>query len=61
MTTKDGHIDPQHPKPKQSLVDALAQERQNAEEKEIAGRHKNDGQNEHKGNLRQPGTHGGND
>jgi hypothetical protein len=27
----------------------------------VAGRHKNDGQDDHKGNRRQPGTHRGND
>ena len=40
-------------------VDEVAMQKQKAEEQEVAGRHKNDGQDDHKGNKRQPGTHGG--
>jgi hypothetical protein len=42
-------------------VDEVAKQKQKAEEKEVAGRHKNDGQDDHKGNKRQPGTHRGKD
>jgi hypothetical protein len=37
--------------------DDVAKQRQMAQENETAGRHKNDGQNDHQGNRRQPGTH----
>jgi len=37
-------------------VDEVAMQKQKAEEQEVAGRHKNDGQNDHKGNRRQPGS-----
>jgi hypothetical protein len=37
-------------------ADEAAAQRQKAEEQEVAGRHKNDGQNDHKGNRRQPGS-----
>ena len=38
-------------------VDEVAEQKQKAHEQEVAGRHKNDGQNDHQGNRRQPGTH----
>ncbi|HWH47768.1 MAG TPA: hypothetical protein VN664_08210 [Burkholderiales bacterium] len=41
-------------------VDEDARQKQKAHEQEVAGRHKNEGQNDHKGNRRQPGTHRGN-
>jgi hypothetical protein len=41
-------------------VDEVAEQKQKAREQEVAGRHKNDGQNDHKGNRRQPGTYRGN-
>ena len=41
-------------------VDEVGKQKQKAEEKEVAGRHKNDGENDHKGNRRQTGTHRGN-
>ena len=59
MPKHDKQIDPQHPTPKPPLVDELAQLKQKAEEKEVAGRHKNDGQSDHQGNRRQPGTPSG--
>lgn len=49
------------PKPKPPHVDEVGKQKQKAEEQEVAGRHKNDGQNDHKGNRRQPGTERGND
>jgi hypothetical protein len=52
--TKDFNQQPQHPKPPQ--VDEVAIQKQKAEEAEVAGRHKNAGQNDHKGNRRQPGS-----
>ena len=54
-------FNPQQQESKPPRVDEVAEQKQKAEEKEIAGRHKNDGQNDHQGNKRQPGTHGGND
>ena len=52
---KDFNPQQQHTKP--PPVDEVAKQKQKAEEKEVAGRHKNDGQNDHKSNRRQPGTH----
>ncbi len=52
MANHDRNIDPQHPKPKPPLVDEVARLKQKAEEQEVAGRHKNDGQNDHQGNRR---------
>lgn len=60
MSNHDTPFDPQHQKPTPPLVDEVAQLKQKAEEKEVAGRHKNDGQNDHQGNRRQPGTRSGN-
>jgi hypothetical protein len=37
-------------------VDEVAMQKQKAEQQEVAGRHNNDGQNDHKGNRRQPGS-----
>jgi hypothetical protein len=45
---KDFNQQSQQSKP--PLVDEVAKQRQKAEEQEVAGRHKNDGQNDHKGN-----------
>lgn len=52
--TKDSH--PQQQPSKSLRVDEIAKQKQKAEEQEVAGRHKNDGQNDHQGNARQPGT-----
>ena len=59
MSQNDKPHYPEPPHSKPPLVDIAAQERQKAEEKEIAGRHKNDGKNDHQGNRRQPGTPSG--
>lgn len=58
--TKQGKDFNQQQQSKPSRVDEVAKQKQKAEEQEVAGRHKNDGQNDHKGNKRQPGTHRGN-
>jgi hypothetical protein len=47
---KDMNPQPQQSKPPR--VDQAAMQKQKAEEKEVAGRHKNDGKNDHKGNRR---------
>ena len=47
---KDFNPQQQHSKP--PLVDEVAKQKQKAEEQEVAGRHKNDGQDDHKGNIR---------
>lgn len=52
--TKDFNQQLQQSKPPR--VDEVAMQRQKAEEQEVTGRHKNDGQNDHKGNRRQPGS-----
>ena len=59
MSKHDKRIDPQHQKPTPPLVDEVAQLKQKAEQKEVAGRHKNDGQSDHQGNRRQPGPPSG--
>ena len=57
MTKHDKDFNPQLQQSLPMPVDEVARQKQKAEEKEVAGRHKNDGQNDHKGNRRQPGTH----
>jgi hypothetical protein len=54
---KDSNKQLQEAKPPR--VDEIAMQKQKAAEREVVGRHKNDGQDDHKGNRRQPGTHGG--
>jgi hypothetical protein len=49
MTKKQKDFNPQQQTSKPPPVDELAQEKQKAEEREVAGRHKNDGQLDHKG------------
>jgi hypothetical protein len=39
----------QRQQPKAPLVDEVGKQKQEAEVKEVAGRHKNDGQDDHKG------------
>jgi len=51
---------PQQQSTKPPRVDEDARQKQKAQQQEVAGRHKNDGQNDHKSNRRQPGTHRGN-
>jgi len=57
MTSKD-HVDkahdPQLQQSKPPAVDEVARQQQKSEAKEIAGRHKNDGQNDHQANQRRP-------
>jgi hypothetical protein len=48
--TKDFNQQLQQSKP--PPVDEVAKQKQKAEEKEVAGRHKNDGQNDHTGHKR---------
>jgi hypothetical protein len=52
MKKQNKDFNQQPPRPKPPLVDEVAQLRQKAEEQEVAGRHKNDGQDDHKGNTR---------
>ncbi len=56
MTRKNKELNPQLQQSKSPLVDVVAMQKQKAEAQEVAGRHKNDGQNDHKGNRRQPGN-----
>lgn len=42
---------------KPPATDQVAEQKRKAQEAEVAGRHKNDGQNDHQGNRRQPGSH----
>ncbi|MCY7387096.1 MAG: hypothetical protein LH481_03380 [Burkholderiales bacterium] len=60
MTKHDKDFNPQLQHSPPMPVDEVARQKQKSEEKEVAGRHKNDGRNDHKGNRRQPGTHRGN-
>lgn len=59
MTKRDQKFNPQLQQSTPPKVDQAAEQKQNAEEQEVAGRHKNDGKHDHKGNKRQPGTHHG--
>lgn len=61
MTKQDKDFNQQKQVSTPSRVDEVAKQKQKAEEQEVAGRHKNDGQDDHRGNRRQPGTHRGND
>lgn len=61
MSKHEKEFNPQDQASKPPAVDEVAEQKGKAEEKEVAGRHKNDGKNDHQGNLRQPGTHRGND
>lgn len=57
MRKLDKDLNPQLQQSKPPRIDEIAKQKQKAEEQEVAGRHKNDGQNDHKGNRRQPGAH----
>jgi hypothetical protein len=52
MTKQNKDFNQQSQQSKPPLVDEVAKQRQKAEEQEVAGRHKNDGQDDHKGNKR---------
>ena len=54
---KDFNPQQQHTKPPR--VDEVAKQKQEAEQQEVLGRHKNDGQNDHAGNTRQRGSPSG--
>ena len=56
MAKQNKDLNPQLQQSKPPQVDEVAKQKQKAEEQEVAGRHKNDGQNDHKGNRRQPGS-----
>jgi len=59
MPKREKDFNPQDQASKPPAVDEAAEQKHKAEEQEVAGRHKNDGQNDHQGNRRQPGTHRG--
>lgn len=61
MAKQERDFNQQKQQSKPPPVDEVAKQQQKAQEQEVAGRHKNDGQDDHKGNRRQPGTHRGND
>ncbi len=61
MPKRDKDFNPQQQSSKPPATDPVAENKQKAEQQEVAGRHKNDGQNDHQGNRRQPGTHKGGD
>lgn len=56
MTKQTKDFNPQLQQSKPPQVDEVAMQKQKAEGAEVAGRHKNAGQNDHKGNRRQPGS-----
>ena len=56
MAKQTKHSNQQLQQSKPPRVDEVALQKQKAEAEEVAGRHKNDGQNDHKGNRRQPGS-----
>jgi hypothetical protein len=49
MTSKNKDHNPAHAKTTPPKTDDVARQKQKAEQKEVAGRHKNDGQKDHKG------------
>ncbi len=53
MTQQNKDLDQQRKQPLSPQVDEVARQKQKAEQEEVAGRHKNEGQNDHKGNRRQ--------
>jgi len=57
MAKQGKEFNPQQQHSKPPRVDEVGRQKQKAEEQEVAGRHKQDGQDDHKGNRRQPGTH----
>ncbi len=57
MAKQRKDFNPQEQQSKPPRIDEVARQKQKAEEQEVAGRHKNDGQNDHIGNVRQPGAH----
>jgi hypothetical protein len=59
MTKNSKEFNPQQQNSTPSAVDEVAQHKQQAQEHEVAGRHKQDGQDDHKGNRRQAGTPSG--
>jgi hypothetical protein len=59
MAKHEKDFKPQQQDSKPPQVDEVAEQKAKAEQAEVAGRHKNDGQNDHQGNRRQPGTHRG--
>jgi len=59
MPKREKPFQPQDQASKPPAVDNVAEQKQKAEQQEVAGRHKNDGQNDHQGNLRQPGSRRG--
>jgi hypothetical protein len=52
MTKQNKEFNQQQQQSKPPLVDEVGKERQKAEVQEVAGRHRNDGRNDHKGNKR---------
>lgn len=61
MAKREKEFNPQDQASKPPPVDEVAEQKRKASEQEVAGRHKNDGQNDHQGNRRQPGSHRGSD
>ena len=56
MAKHEKEFNPQVQTSKPPATDDVAEQKRKAEEKEVAGRHKNEGQNDHQGNRRQPGS-----
>jgi len=56
MAKREKAFNPQDQASKPPAVDEVAEQKRKAQEQEVAGRHKNDGQNDHQGNRRQPGS-----
>ena len=60
MAKHEKDFNPQDQASRPPAEDKVAEQKRKAQEAEVAGRHKNDGQNDHQGNRRQPGSHRGN-
>ena len=57
MAKHEKDIRQQNEASKPPAKDEVAEQKGKAQQAEVAGRHKNDGQNDHQGNRRQPGSH----
>jgi len=56
MTKHQKEFNPQDQASKPPATDEVAEQKRKAEEHEVAGRHKNDGKNDHQGTRRQSGS-----
>ena len=56
MAKHEKEFNPQDQASRPPATNEVSEQRRKAEEQEVAGRHKNEGKNDHQGNRRQPGS-----